>query len=302
MDASGRNLSPEFRRHFIETFGDDAGRWLDTLPNLLEDCTRRWKLRLQPPFPLSYGYVAPATRQDGAEVVLKARWPNDEAQCEIAALRAFAGDAAVRLLDADPGGAVMLLERIAPGTLLKELPDDREATAIAARIMTALRRPPPRGHAFPTVRDWWRKAAADIRARFGGAGPLPGDLFARAESTFMGADPVGWLLLHGDVHHENILLDSARGWLIIDPQGVIGDPAYEAGTFLANHLLHRPDAPDTLAQRLGPLAEILQIDRPRVIEWSLAQCVLSACWTLESHGQGWERAMTVAQMLADLSG
>jgi streptomycin 6-kinase len=300
-DVYARDLTPEFRRHFVEVFGEGSEQWLDALPDLLRSVEQRWKLRLEPPFPLSYGYVAPATLEDRTPVVLKARFPNSEARDEIEALRAFAGDAAVRLLDADADGCLMLLERIMPGTMLKELVDDDEATRIAARIMVSLRRLPPEGNTFPSVRTWWLKAASDIRARFdGGCGPMPADLFARAEATFLEGETDAWLLLHGDVHHENILLDERRGWLVIDPQGVIGDPAYEAGTYLANQLLHRRDPRATLARRVELLTDGLVLDRARIIEWSLAQAVMSGSWTLESHGEGWERAIQVAEMLRDL--
>jgi streptomycin 6-kinase len=48
------------------------------------------------------------------------------------------------------------------------------------------------------------------------------------------------------------------------------------------------------------LTEELDTDRGRIIEWSLAHNVMSACWTLESHGAGWEGAIAVARMLAEL--
>jgi streptomycin 6-kinase len=301
MDTYARELPLEFREHFAETFGAGAVEWLDALPELLRRWEQRWRLQLQPPYQLSYGYVAPATRDDGARVVLKARFPNGEARNEIEALRAFGGDAAVHLLDADPDGCMMLLERIEPGTMLKEVADDAQATAIAARIMTALHRPPPAGHTFPSVQQWWAKAAGDIRRRYeGGCGPLPEGLVRRAGATFDSEPEERAVLLHGDVHHENILLDERRGWLIIDPQGVVGDRAYEAGTFVRNHLLHRADAPAALARRVDVLAKELTMERRRIIEWSLAHNVMSACWSLESHGTGWEGAIAVARMLAAL--
>jgi streptomycin 6-kinase len=286
----------------IAVFGDAALRWFDALPALLEDCERRWDLRLDEPFALSYSYVAAATRGDGTQVVVKAGVPNEELRWQIDALRAFAGDAAVRLLNADPDAGVVLLERISPGTILKDLEDDDEATVIAARIMVALRREPPDGHNCPTLGDWWKKAARDLQRRYGGGtGPLPAGLVARAEATFAHGAASDAILLHGDVHHENILLDSARGWLAIDPQGVIGEPAYETGTFVRNQLVHRADAARVLARRVDLLAENLSMDRGRIIEWALAHCVMSACWSLESQHEHWRDAIAVAEMLAELA-
>ena len=41
-------------------------------------------------------------------------------------------------------------------------------------------------------------------------------------------------LLHGDLHHENILQDRDGHYRCIDPKGFIGDPAFELGPILAN--------------------------------------------------------------------
>ncbi len=284
----------------IEVFGAAAEQWLMALPQILEDCEQRWNLRLHAPFALSYGYVAPATRADGTQVVIKARVPDSETRWEIDALRAYAGEAAVRLLDFDAAAGVMLLERIAPGTMLKDVEDDDEATVIGAGIIVSLLRPPPDGSTFPTL-QMQAKALADLRGRYdGGTGPLPQVLVARAESTFSDDASSEAALLHGDVHHENILLDRERGWLAIDPHGVIGEPAYETGTFLSNHLMHRHDPARVLERRVGVLSEQLAMDRERIIEWALAFCVLSACWSHESHGDGWQRAIAVAEILAEL--
>jgi streptomycin 6-kinase len=112
------------------------------------------------------------------------------------------------------------------------------------------------------------------------------------------------VLLHGDVHHLNILAGGNGEWRLIDAKGLIGEPAYEVGTFLQNprRLFARADpalAP-MLARRLDILSEELGIDRERLRRWGLAQSVLSAWWSYEDHGHGWEPAMLAARLLAEL--
>jgi streptomycin 6-kinase len=269
------------------------------------ECEQRYALTVLPPFDLSYNYVAPAVRADGAGVVLKLGVPNPELLTEIAALRHYDGRGIVQLLDADEEVGLLLLERLKPGTTLLGLADDEEATAIAAQVMGDLWRLPPAGHNFPAVAKW---AAGMERLRHefdGGSGPFPPRLVALAEALFADllgsmSDPV---LLHGDLHHENILRAERQPWLALDPKGVVGEPAYEVGALLRNplpQLLSWPRPERIQARRLDILAEILGFDRQRMIAWSVAQAVLSAWWSYEDHGHGWEPAIACAELLASL--
>ena len=126
---------------------------------------------------------------------------------------------AVKLLDADPDLGALVLERLKPGSSLADLPDDAQATSIAAGVIERLRRPAPDGHPFPTVAEW--AAGLDtLRSWFdGGTGPLPAPLVERAEALFaeLIATTGTPVLLHSDLHHENILAAEREPWLAIDP-------------------------------------------------------------------------------------
>jgi len=298
-----------FLTTIVRTFKEDGRVWLRGLPGLLAACERRWSLTLGEPFPnLSYHYVAPAMRADGSEVVLKAGVPNREIVAQAAALACYDGRGAVRLIEADIELGVLILERVRPGAMLSALDDDEAATAIAASVMRQLWVPPPPDGPFKRVRDW----AADLgtlRLQFGGGtGPLPRGLYERAERLFaeLEASAPPPVVLHGDLHHFNILdgggLDGGeRGWLAIDPKGVIGDPCFDVGALLHNprpQLLARPDPGRILARRVDQLAEALGFDRARVRDWGVASAVLSACWSAEDGGDDWHFAMRCAELLA----
>jgi streptomycin 6-kinase len=236
---------------------------------------------------LSYNYVAHAIRADGSRVVLKLGVPNPELTSEIAALRACRGRGAVRLLEADPDAGMLLMERLSPGTLLTTLVDDDDdrASRIAAEVMAQIWCDAPSGdHAFITTEQWSR-ALPRIRKKYeGGTGPFPRKLFEQAERWFADLLPsqTKRVVLHGDLHHENILL-SARGWLAIDPKGAIGEPEYEPGALLRNplDLPSRPNPVKLTERRIAILCEQLDLDRKRVLGWAIAQAVLSACWDVE---------------------
>ncbi len=191
------------------------------LPDTIAEYARRWSLTVLPPFPnLSYNYVAPAVRADGMELVLKLGVPDLTAERESAALRHYEGRGSARLIEADPAGGAILIERLRPGTTLATIEDDVQATAIAAEVMRQLWRPAPQQHGFPNVTDW-ADGLAKLRAEFGGGtGPFPTKLIELAERLFaeLLASQDAPVLLHGDLHHENILAAAREPWLAIDPR------------------------------------------------------------------------------------
>ena len=299
-------ISPNFVRTTIELYGDNGRSWLQNLPHLIADCEKRWSLTVRPPFlDLSYNYVAPAIRSDGTAVVLKLGIVNPELLTEIEALRLYDGRGSVRLLEADPEQGILLLERLRPGIPLISL-DDEEATIIAARVMRQLWRPLPPAHPFPTVARW-AAGLTRLRQQFdGGTGPFPAKWVDKAESLFnellpSQAEPV---LLHGDLHHWNILQAQRAPWLALDPKGIAGEPVYEVGALLRNPfpwLAEQPSPTRILARRVDILAELLGFDRGRIIGWGAAQAVLSGWWLFEDHGHGWEGMFAFVEWLTAVS-
>lgn len=289
----------------LELYGEHGADWLRRLPDLIAACERRWSLTALPPFPgLSYNYVAPAVQADGTDVVLKLGVPNPELVTEIEALRFYGGRGAVQLLEADFEWGALVMERLKPGVMLTAVADDEQATAIAAGVMRQLWRPAPAEHSFPTVARW-AAGLKELRQQFdGGTGPFAVTLVEMAEGLFADllASMDAPVVLHGDLHHYNILTAERQPWMVIDPKGVVGEAAYEVGALLRNpfDLLEKPNPGRILARRVEQLAEELELDRARVVGWGMAQAVLSAWWSFGDHGHGWEWTMTVAEHLAKL--
>ena len=300
------SIPETFARTQISLRGEAGLAWLDRLPALTEEVAHRWSLEVGGPFPnLSYNWVVPALRQDGVPAVLKLSFPGDkEFLTEAAALAAFGGRGICGLLELDLTLGAMLLERLQPGRPLAAVEDDEEATALAAGVMRKLRRPAPPDHAFPAVSDWAR-GLERLRHRFdGGTGPMPGNLVGEAERLFaeLLLSEGERFLLHGDLHHGNILSAGGGSWLAIDPKGVVGEAAYEAAALLHNPVgaLEAPDPRELLERRLDALSAELGLDRARIRAWGLAQAVLAAYWGLEEGGRVWDEALTFAGLLAEI--
>ncbi len=297
-----------FKQFIVDVFEEDGAVWLERLPALVAKFENRWSITAEPPFPdLSYNYVAPVKTADGKEAVLKLGVPRNELITEIEALRLYDGRGMARLIRADPAEGAILLERLRPGEMLLTLAeeDDEAATAVAADLMKQLWRPLPDDHPFPTIADWG-KGLKRLRTEFeGGTGPFPKWLVETAEGLYrdLSASMSETVLLHGDLHHWNVMTAERQPWLSIDPKGLAGEGAYEVGPLLNNPtglFLKWPNPAKKTARRIDILAERLEIDRARLIGWGVYYCLLSAFWSYEDQGYGWEEAVEVGSILVKM--
>jgi streptomycin 6-kinase len=223
------------------------------------------------------------------------------------ALAHYAGAGAVRLIGRE--GRVLLLERAVPGVPASERVHagfDDQATEAVAGVIEALHVRAPPAAALPTVEDW---AAGFQRYldRFGAPGearpPLPLPLVDRAHRIYteLAASQSRRYLLHGDLHHDNILHARERGWLAIDPKAVIGEIAYETGAMLRNpsgDIRNVADARIVL-RRVRLMADRLDLEPQRILGWGFAEAVLAGIWAVED-GADPRCALAVAETIKPL--
>ena len=133
---------------------------------------------------------------------------------------------------------------------------------------------------------------------------MPATLVEKAERLF--AELLAYegepTLLHGDLHHQNVLAARREPWLVIDPKGVVGEPAYDAAALLHDpvELLDAPRPGKVLKRRLYLHSEELGLDRERVRDYGIAQAVLATYWGLEDGGRVWEETVVFAELLSEL--
>jgi streptomycin 6-kinase len=199
-----------------------------------------------------------------------------------AVVRAFDGRGVVHIHECDDGA--LLLDLLSPGYSLASIATaggDESATSIIADViqqMDGASAPP----GCPDVMDW---CAAFDRYLSSGDQRLPRPLIedARARFASLASSQRRPRLLHGDLQHYNILFDTTKGWLAIDPKGVIGEVEYEVGAMLRNPF-ERPElfvSGATVTRRVTQLSGLLDIDPRRTLEWGYVQAVLSALWCIE---------------------
>ena len=250
----------------------------------------------------SFNYVARASHVDLGEVVVKLGASGIEFVSELEALRLYGGQGAVRLLKADPMNGAMMLESVRPGSALSNVRSDEEATSIAASVMRTLWRPVPEQHPFAAMSEfdggveWLRTCLANQ------CSPIPTTLVGRAEGLLRElasgqAEPV---LLHGDLHHDNILSAERGRWLAVDPKGVVGDPTYDVGPFLYNRLFETDSPVSRLKRRVDQMSEEFGFERDRIVGAAIPRAVLAA-WPAGSSGEPWRDALRCAELLAGLT-
>lgn len=297
-------LSPAFKDRIIAVHGQIGQIWLESLPELQKEMIERWSLsEIQPIQDLSYNYLVFAETTENASVVLKLGVPDPEFLTEIQSLKAFNGKGTVRILEADPALGALLLERILPGETLLSIEDDQESTRIAAQLMKKFWMPAPPGLKFPTAADWCQ-GFQRYQDKYSDTGPISFDMINKAShlARELLQSSQKQVLLHGDLHHMNILSRENKDWVAIDPKGVIGEPAFEVGALLLNpvpDLIHWPDLNKVQKQRLMILSEELNIAQERLTAWSFVRAVLSAIWSVED----WEDCnygVEIARVLRDL--
>jgi streptomycin 6-kinase len=299
------SVPPVLRRNVLGAWGAAGERWLDDLPRLAASVAADWELELGAPFALSYHWVVAARRADGTPVVLKLGVPGEEHLAhEAAALQAFDGRGAVRLLERELDRGALLLERADPGKAITALVPDRdeEATTIVATLARRLHRPPALGCPLPELESLG-VAFHDHLRDHRGDDPLPRRLVDRAAGLFseLCATASERLVLHGDLHHGNVLSATREPLLAIDPHGLIGDPGYEAGPLLSNPDLDRDERLlESVPARAEQLAAALGLPRERILAWGFVEAMLSEVWTFQARGAVRTRALDVALRLAPL--
>ena len=299
------DLLPQFIEKVEQVFGDAGRAWLPELPQILDRCREKWGLREGTLSPhLRMNYIEFTTTPKGQAVALKIGAPHPELFTEMEALRLYGGNRAARFLDADRDLGAILMQRLQPGTMLWELKDNRKESQIAASTMRDLPVSPPHEHGLPTFSRLLESAIRNSQSRRVRERSLPCGLIKAATDALEASrrnspDTV----LHGDLHHENILWDAERGWTAIDPKGVIGPACLEVGRFLTDRIPH--DLPSErreaiLLERVEILSRELGYSHRKVARGGLIDCILCLCWGLENSGElssNWHHDVELARML-----
>ena len=208
----------------------------------------------------------------------------------------WAGQGVSRVLAHD--GDALLMERaegmVSLANLAKSGDDDR-ASRIICDVVARLHsqtNPPSLNSVVPL--DRWFRELEPAAAQYGGV-----LAFAAEAARHLLAKPQDIVILHGDIHHGNILDFGLRGWLAIDPKGLKGERGFDYANLFCNPDRKTAATSERLARQINVVAQAADLPRTRLLQWVLAYAGLSAAWTLNT-GKKPETALTVAELAAEL--
>lgn len=248
----------------------EGREWLQHLPDRMAACVSRWGLSLEAPYEQSYvSIVFPAERQDGSQAVLKIQYPHMESEHEAEALRCWNGDGVVRLLDHAPEHHALLLERCEPGDHLSTIHAD-EALEVFAQLLPRLWL--NAGQPFRTLYDEatdWLKDLPENWERTGR--PFEAALLEAAIAALeqLRSTQDQQVLLHQDLHGDNILRAQRMPWLVIDPKPLVGEKELSLAPIIRGYEFGHSRA--DVVHRLDTLSTLLRVNRERARLWALGQ-------------------------------
>ena len=266
------------------------------MADIFEPWLTRWSLVTDGAPIITPGSRLLPVRLGATPAMLKVAMDNDEKHGN-RLMTWWDGDGAAQVLAHHEDG--LLMERAMGRRSLMHMAmhgEDDEASRILCSALARLHaprpmRPPPLVELGP-----WFASLRIAAVQHGGLYDLS---LQTAEALF--AAPQDVVVLHGDMHHDNVLDFESRGWLAIDPKRVRGERGFDYANLMCNPDLPTATDPARFRRQLDVIVEAAGLDHRRLLQWVLAFAGLSAAWFLEDDAL--EQAsgqLKVAQIAASM--
>ncbi len=275
--------------------GPDWSAWLDRLPRLARELLEEWELAgAGEPMHGFCSLVLPVVTADGEHAALKVTFDgDDESEHEGLALQHWHGDGAVRLLRADPRRRALLLERLHTEDLTGRW--DLEACEVVAGLYPRLHRPAlPQLRTLTSYVERWLERLEELRGEM----PVPPRMVEQAlhlGRALLTDDASTGVVVHGDLHYENVLAADREPWLAIDPKPMNGDAHYEVPPLLWNRWGEMVgDLRGGIRRRFHTVVDAAGLDETRARDWAIVRMVVDASWTVDDAHR-LQRALTPSE-------
>jgi streptomycin 6-kinase len=241
--------------------------------------------------------------RDGTRAVLKVKFPDADGEHEADALVCWSGKGAVRVLAHDRSRSAVLMERCDPGLSLWSVPEEVEATRLAASVLRLLWTAPAPDAPFRSLEGVAKRWAENLRFGWVRHGqPCSRRVLGMAVSLCaeLGGSMTERVVCHQDFHGGNVLLAGDGRWLAIDPKPLVGERAFDLALLLRDRrgavmgTLH-PDC--ALRRRLDVLVGELDVNRARALGWGVVHALVSGL----SDDAIYPDLVAMAELLASIS-
>ena len=281
-------MNNKFSSNIINSYGEEGRQWLLNLPNNITIIQQKYNLTdICPVNNMTYNYIAQA-KMSNNNVILKIGINEKALTREAQFLQAYTDNSllnnfsdVVKVIACSPG--MLILSQALPGNTLKSYFPNKELLSIKI-VCDKLKKlhlaKIPTHNSFYSLEQVLNILDApniDIPELYlRKARQFRDDLLKTTERN---------VLLHGDLHHDN-LLQNGDGWQIIDPKGFIGDPVFDAVAFIKNpipELTQQESAVNIIKNRIKLFADIMGWPEQRILKWIIVGVILSWIWQLEDN-------------------
>ena len=275
------NIPEDTKQALYKNLGDETEAFLSHAAKLLEKYAGEWQLtNIEFMETNTVNLLFTCESALHGPCILKLCLPGPGVGTEINCLEAYKGKGYCKLWAYNLADHIMLLQRVVPGNQMWDIPDDKERARRMAHLIKDLHIPWDGQTPYPTYISWIENIG-EILAEKGNMVAL---LFYVDKALVCYADLVTRhpqnCLLHGDLHQENMLLNEAGGYTIIDPEGAIGPPIIETARFLLNEM---PCEKATIFELVNIIAPAVDADPKDILQSLFIDTVLTTSWTMEEH-------------------
>ncbi|MFD0713255.1 aminoglycoside phosphotransferase family protein [Paenibacillus sp. GCM10027626] len=280
--STRHGFNPNEKAKIIERFGNDFYEKVLRDFDVYAEMWNLTSLQFIPSYSANIVFVCQSA--NFGDAVLKIGNPSSrEIRTEFNTLRQYNGRRFCKVFAADLENGVILEARVQPGTPLREENSLESRAAVFCSLYKYLHEAPENEAIYPTYIEWVERITAYMSKRIDCQELYRHMSRAKEICLSIASKYSEKMLLHGDFHHDNILLGPGNAYVIIDPKGVIGDPVFDIPRFILNEF--DDEITPELEQKINDLICILgeNLDIPSGI---LKQClyvetVMGMCWMVE---------------------
>ncbi|MGG0822263.1 aminoglycoside phosphotransferase family protein [Paenibacillus turicensis] len=278
-------------RDIVKRFGQAH---FDKVISTLEEYEAKWSLtNIQIKSNLTANLIFTCHSDQFGDAVLKIGYPaSPEIVTEVNALKEYNGGKFCRVYESDIKAGIFLEQYIAPGITLRAESSLDARLAVFCGLYQDLHICSKIEGVYPTYKQWVYRITEYMRNRQDCT-----DLYLKMKKAKAVFDNVslnynGEYLLHGDLHHDNILLNQDGAYAIIDPKGVIGDPVFDIPRFILNEFGNEvtPALQSKVSYIITILAEQLHIPSHVLKLCLYVEITMAVCWCAESGSDSSELA------------
>lgn len=215
--------------------------------------------------------------------VLKIGNDAKSAQNEYSILNEYNGTQFCKVYEADINNGVLLIENISPGTQLRAVSDLNKRLIVFCELFNGLHKEPVNKELYPTYMGWVSRITEYMRGCKEHEALYQKMADAEQICRELCEKYPGEMLLHGDFHHDNILLGVDNRYRIIDPKGVVGDAVFDIPRFVLNEFEDELD--DNFNRKFKhitkTLSEKLNIPEYDVRRLTFVEMCMGNCWCVE---------------------